>query len=188
MEMFEDSAEVDAMCVRLATFRLTPLERSHLIELHESLLAMVGANDVDAYDAFNSTNASTVRLTTRLWPSRRRMSARCSAPSVAPNCGRAIASASPAMSTTPSCRQSRIGTAIRPRAEADPYVECRPALRRYIDDCVSGPSMGLSRTISDNRGDKPLLMQTKVRAKGRLPQAWRRCSHDTLLAVSGRHE
>ncbi|MGJ4942024.1 GntR family transcriptional regulator [Bradyrhizobium sp. HKCCYLS1011] len=53
MDMFETSAEVEAMCVRLATYRMTPLERSHLIELHEASLKMVEANDVDAYDAFN---------------------------------------------------------------------------------------------------------------------------------------
>jgi len=47
MDMFETSAEVEAMCVRLATYRMTPLERSHLIELHEGSLAMVEANDDD---------------------------------------------------------------------------------------------------------------------------------------------
>src|SRR6201991_3524656 len=44
MDMFETSAEVEAMCVRLATFRMTPLERSHLIELHDASLKMVAAN------------------------------------------------------------------------------------------------------------------------------------------------
>ena len=54
MDMFETSAEVEAMCVRLATYRITPLERSDLIELHDSSLAMVeDRRDVDAYDAFN---------------------------------------------------------------------------------------------------------------------------------------
>ncbi|WP_409190259.1 GntR family transcriptional regulator [Bradyrhizobium sp. RDM4] len=53
MDMFETSAEVEAMCVRLATYRMTPLERSDLIELHEGSLKMVEANDVDAYDGFN---------------------------------------------------------------------------------------------------------------------------------------
>jgi len=53
MDMFETSAEVEAMCVRLATFRMTPIERSRLIELHEASLKMVEANDVDAYDSFN---------------------------------------------------------------------------------------------------------------------------------------
>jgi len=53
MDMFETSAEVEAMCVRLATYRMTPLERSDLIELHDGSLAMVEARDVDAYDAFN---------------------------------------------------------------------------------------------------------------------------------------
>jgi DNA-binding GntR family transcriptional regulator len=53
MDMFETGAEVEAMCVRLATYRMTPLERSRLIDLHEDSRAMVEANDVDAYDAFN---------------------------------------------------------------------------------------------------------------------------------------
>jgi hypothetical protein len=34
------------------TCRMSQLERSHLIELHEGSLAMVQANDIDAYDAF----------------------------------------------------------------------------------------------------------------------------------------
>jgi DNA-binding GntR family transcriptional regulator len=53
MDMFETSAEVEAMCVRIATYRMVPLERSQLMKLHEASLAMVEANDVDAYDAFN---------------------------------------------------------------------------------------------------------------------------------------
>jgi DNA-binding GntR family transcriptional regulator len=32
MDMFETSAEIEAMCVRLATYRMTPLERSHLLK------------------------------------------------------------------------------------------------------------------------------------------------------------
>jgi DNA-binding GntR family transcriptional regulator len=53
MEMFETMAEIEAVCVRLATYRMTPLERSHLMELHHSSQAMVKAGDIDAYDAFN---------------------------------------------------------------------------------------------------------------------------------------
>ena len=53
MEMFETTAEVEAMCVRLATYRVTPLERSRLIDLHETSRAMVEADDVDAYDGLN---------------------------------------------------------------------------------------------------------------------------------------
>jgi DNA-binding GntR family transcriptional regulator len=53
MDMFETNAEVEAMCVRIATYRMTPLERSQLMELHEASRAMVEENDVDAYDAFN---------------------------------------------------------------------------------------------------------------------------------------
>lgn len=36
MDMFETTAEIEALCVRLATHRMTPLEFSHLLELHES--------------------------------------------------------------------------------------------------------------------------------------------------------
>lgn len=53
MDMFETVAEIEAMCVRLATYRMTPIERSHLIELHESSRTLVEKGDVDGYDAFN---------------------------------------------------------------------------------------------------------------------------------------
>jgi DNA-binding GntR family transcriptional regulator len=53
MDMFETMAEIEAMCVRLATYRMTPLERSHLLKLHDASKAMVEAGDYDAYDAFN---------------------------------------------------------------------------------------------------------------------------------------
>ena len=53
MDMFETTAEFEAMCVRLATFRITPLERSRLVDLHEASARMVEAGDVDAYDGFN---------------------------------------------------------------------------------------------------------------------------------------
>ncbi|WP_454851689.1 GntR family transcriptional regulator [Rhizobium binxianense] len=53
MDMFETSAEIEAMCVRLATYRMTPLERSRLIELHDSSQRIVEEGDFDAYDAFN---------------------------------------------------------------------------------------------------------------------------------------
>ncbi|ATB40933.1 AsnC family transcriptional regulator [Cystobacter fuscus] len=53
MDMFEMTAELEAMCVRLATWRMTPLERSQLQQLHEGSAAMVRAGDLDAYDDFN---------------------------------------------------------------------------------------------------------------------------------------
>ena len=53
MDMFETTAEVEAMCVRLATFRITPLERCRLMDLHDASDVMVAADDVDAYDGFN---------------------------------------------------------------------------------------------------------------------------------------
>jgi DNA-binding GntR family transcriptional regulator len=53
MDMFEAMAEIEAVCVRLATHRMSPLERSHLLELHEGSRAFVKSGDLDAYDAFN---------------------------------------------------------------------------------------------------------------------------------------
>jgi len=51
--MFETMAEIEAVCVRLATYRITPLERSRLLRIHEASEAAVEAGDVDAYDALN---------------------------------------------------------------------------------------------------------------------------------------
>lgn len=53
MEMFETSAEIEAMCVRIATYRITPIERGRLIEMHDASAALVERGDVDAYDKFN---------------------------------------------------------------------------------------------------------------------------------------
>ena len=53
MDMFEAMAEVEAMCARLATYRITPLERSRLMDLHEASAELVRAGDYDAYDTFN---------------------------------------------------------------------------------------------------------------------------------------
>lgn len=54
-EMFETTAEIEAMCARLATYRMTLLERSRLMNLHASSASLVEAGDYDAYDAFNLT-------------------------------------------------------------------------------------------------------------------------------------
>jgi DNA-binding GntR family transcriptional regulator len=53
-EMFEVTAEVEAMCARFATNRMTALERYEIIALHESAERIVLGNDVEGYDAFNS--------------------------------------------------------------------------------------------------------------------------------------
>ncbi len=53
MEMFETSAEVEALCVRLATYRITPLERGRLAELHDGSACFVADGDVNGYDGFN---------------------------------------------------------------------------------------------------------------------------------------
>ncbi|SFI25099.1 GntR family transcriptional regulator [Methylobacterium brachiatum] len=52
-DMFETTAEIEAMCARLATYRMTPLERGRLMDLHEDSAAAVVAGDVDAYDRLN---------------------------------------------------------------------------------------------------------------------------------------
>lgn len=53
VEMFEMTAEIEAMCVRLAAWRMTPLERSRLARLHDESEAMVMRDDIDAYDRLN---------------------------------------------------------------------------------------------------------------------------------------
>lgn len=53
MDMFEAMAEIEAMCCRLAAHRMTPLERSRLMQLHEESAVAVAQGDLDAYDAFN---------------------------------------------------------------------------------------------------------------------------------------
>ena len=53
MEMFETSAEVEATCVRIATYRITPIERGKLIEMHDASATLVERGDVDGYDKFN---------------------------------------------------------------------------------------------------------------------------------------
>jgi DNA-binding GntR family transcriptional regulator len=70
MEMFEMSAEIEAMCVRIA--RITPLERGRLIEMHDASEALVKRGDIDGYDnsIANSTKLFTARLTTHLWQNR----------------------------------------------------------------------------------------------------------------------
>jgi DNA-binding GntR family transcriptional regulator len=53
MDMFEAVAEIEALCVRLATYRSTPLELSRLFDAYEASKAMVESEDVDAYDSLN---------------------------------------------------------------------------------------------------------------------------------------
>lgn len=53
MEMFETTAEFEALCVRLATYRMTPLELSALMDLHEQSAEPVAAQDYDTYDTLN---------------------------------------------------------------------------------------------------------------------------------------
>jgi DNA-binding GntR family transcriptional regulator len=53
MDMFETVAEIEAICVRMATYRMTPLERSHLMELHDSSETLIAEGDFDGYDRFN---------------------------------------------------------------------------------------------------------------------------------------
>ena len=52
-DLFELMAETEAMCARLATYRMTPQERFAVQSLHRAALAAVEAQDVDAYDRLN---------------------------------------------------------------------------------------------------------------------------------------
>jgi DNA-binding GntR family transcriptional regulator len=52
-EMFEVMAEIEAMCARLATHRMTAVERLALQALHRRSRGAVERGDVDRYDGFN---------------------------------------------------------------------------------------------------------------------------------------
>lgn len=52
-DMFEMSAEMEALCVRLASYRMHPLERVRLARMHEDSAALVESGDVTGYAAFN---------------------------------------------------------------------------------------------------------------------------------------
>jgi DNA-binding GntR family transcriptional regulator len=52
-ELFEVMAEIEAVCVRLATFRMSVQERAALSQLHAETLPLVRAGNVDAYDRIN---------------------------------------------------------------------------------------------------------------------------------------
>ncbi|WP_266034742.1 GntR family transcriptional regulator [Brucella intermedia] len=53
MEAFEVTAEIEALCAKLATHRMSGLERAELTRLHEASSALVQAQNHDEYDAFN---------------------------------------------------------------------------------------------------------------------------------------
>jgi len=53
MEMFEATAEIEAMCVRMATHRIRPLELSTLMDLHRQSVPAARNGDYDVYDGLN---------------------------------------------------------------------------------------------------------------------------------------
>ena len=53
VNLFETTAEVEVMCVRLATFRITPIERSRLQNMHVASGELVRTGDIGAYGSFN---------------------------------------------------------------------------------------------------------------------------------------
>jgi DNA-binding GntR family transcriptional regulator len=53
-EMFEVTAEVEAMCARFATNRMNALERYEIITLHERAGQSAEVNNVDQYDEANA--------------------------------------------------------------------------------------------------------------------------------------
>ncbi|MBC2670103.1 GntR family transcriptional regulator [Novosphingobium piscinae] len=53
IDMFEMTAEIEAMCARLAAYRMNPVERSRLAKLHEESEAIVAAGDSDGYNQLN---------------------------------------------------------------------------------------------------------------------------------------
>lgn len=65
MEMFEATAEFEALCVRMATHRITPLELSTLMDLHHQAAPAARAGDYDVYDGFNRAFHETLYRSTR---------------------------------------------------------------------------------------------------------------------------
>lgn len=53
LEMFEVTAEIEVMCVRIATHRITGAERAKLTDLHDASRAAADIGDFAAYDGFN---------------------------------------------------------------------------------------------------------------------------------------
>lgn len=52
-EMFEVTSEIEAMCARFATYRMTAHERFELRNLHNLSQVLVVAGDIDRYDTIN---------------------------------------------------------------------------------------------------------------------------------------
>src|SRR4051794_20204634 len=53
MDMFETTAEIEAMGARWATSRIPPIERSRLQNMHGASAELVRAGNIGAYDDFN---------------------------------------------------------------------------------------------------------------------------------------
>jgi DNA-binding GntR family transcriptional regulator len=53
MDMFETTAEIEALCTRMATYRITPLELSTLLTMHKASAEWVRNGDINAYSGFN---------------------------------------------------------------------------------------------------------------------------------------
>lgn len=53
VNMFEMTAELEAVCVRLATYRMTPIERGRLQQLHGDAVHIVESEDFESYDLYN---------------------------------------------------------------------------------------------------------------------------------------
>jgi len=64
MDMFETMAEIEALCVRMATYRMTPLELSRLTELHEAARRAAADEDMDRYDDVNHAFHEAIYLAT----------------------------------------------------------------------------------------------------------------------------
>ena len=52
-ELFELMAEIEAVCVRFATYRCNAVERASISRIHAAALQAVEASDVDGYDQLN---------------------------------------------------------------------------------------------------------------------------------------
>lgn len=53
LEMFEVTAETEALCIRFATHRMTGTERAKLLAMHDESADLAASGDFARYDAFN---------------------------------------------------------------------------------------------------------------------------------------
>ena len=66
-ELFELMAEIEAVCVRFATYRCNAVERAGISRIHAAALQAVETGDVDGYDQLNQAFHGALYAATHNW-------------------------------------------------------------------------------------------------------------------------